>query len=157
VTLKLAIERAIEEAAPDVISIEAEGAAAPAPPPGLIQLEMAPPVRGGAPAARAWATAGPLGDLDRGGAVLENVEGEAVLFLRLGGRPYAYRPGCPACGQSLAGGALADAELACPECGARYDVRHAGRGIDAPALHLEPVPLLVEGDGRVKVALGSAA
>ena len=48
-------------------------------------------------------------------------------------------------------------ELACPACGARYDVRRAGRGVDAPELHLEPVPLLVDADGVVRVALGARA
>ncbi len=40
VTLKLAIEDAIHKAAPDVVGIEAEGAVEPAPPPGLIELQM---------------------------------------------------------------------------------------------------------------------
>lgn len=44
VTLKLAIEKAIFEAAPDVEEVRAEGAAAPAEPPsGLLQLEMVGP------------------------------------------------------------------------------------------------------------------
>jgi nitrite reductase/ring-hydroxylating ferredoxin subunit len=48
-------------------------------------------------------------------------------------------------------------ELICPGCANRYDVLRAGRCLDAPQLHLEPVPLLVEDSGLVKVALGTAA
>ena len=44
-TLKLAIERAIHEAAPDVEEIVAEGAAAPPPAPQLIQIECPAPLR----------------------------------------------------------------------------------------------------------------
>ena len=36
------------------------------------------------------------------------------------------------------------AALVCPACGQRYDVLRAGRGLDAPSLHLEPFPLLWE-------------
>jgi hypothetical protein len=46
--------------------------------------------------------------------------------------------------------------LACPGCGQRFDVRHAGRGLDDEVLHLEPVPLLVEGE-VVRVAVAAAA
>ncbi len=80
-----------------------------------------------------------------------------LLFVALDGGRYAYRPACPACGASLAGAALAGAELRCVGCGTRYDVRHAGRGLDASEHHLEPVPLLVGADGVARVALGATA
>jgi Fe-S cluster biogenesis protein NfuA/nitrite reductase/ring-hydroxylating ferredoxin subunit len=152
VTLKLAIEDAIHKAAPDVERIEAEGAAAPAPPP-LLQLQVSDALRAPPPA---WAPAGELGDLD-GRPVVRAVAGEDVLFAALDGVPYAYRPGCPACGDPLRAAALHGAELECPGCARRYDVRHAGRCPSDAALHLEPVPLLVDGDGLVKVALGAPA
>jgi hypothetical protein len=38
-----------------------------------------------------------------------------------------------------------------------FDVLRAGRCLDAPQLHLEPVPLLVDDAGLVKVALGAVA
>jgi nitrite reductase/ring-hydroxylating ferredoxin subunit len=65
---------------------------------------------------------------------------------------YAYAPRCPGCGAPLDGSGLDGATLACPGCGNRYDVRAAGRGLDDPALHLEPVPLLEDAAGLVKVA-----
>ena len=161
VTLKLAIEDAIHKAAPDLRAIEAEGAVQPAPPPpGLLQLEVSPDVRD-RPARPAhgeqrWATAGGMPELSGGGLVVKRVSDEDVLFLRLNGTFYAYRPACPDCGESLEHAALESAQLTCSACRRRYDVRGAGRCVDAPDLHLEPVPLLVDDAGLVKVALGTA-
>jgi Fe-S cluster biogenesis protein NfuA/nitrite reductase/ring-hydroxylating ferredoxin subunit len=162
VTLKLAIEDAIHKAAPDVEGIEAEGAVAPEPaPPALLQIELSDALRPRAEPAQngggAWAPAGELPELDRGGPLVREVAGERVLFVALDGSRYAYRPACPSCGDPLAEAALLGAELACPGCAHRYDVRHAGRCVDEPALHLDPVPLLVDGEGLVKVALGAPA
>jgi len=162
VTLKLAIEDAIHKAAPDVEEIRAEGAAEEAPAPQLIQLEVpdqwdrAP---AGAPSQASWAMAGGLPELAAtgGGPLVKEVSGEELLFLRLGESTYAYRPACPGCGESLAGAAVEGIELACPRCGNRYDVMRAGRCLDAPQLHLDPVPLLVDESGLVKVAVGAAA
>jgi Fe-S cluster biogenesis protein NfuA/nitrite reductase/ring-hydroxylating ferredoxin subunit len=146
-TLRLAIEEAIRQAAPDVDRIEAEGAEDPAP---------AAPVP--APAARrSWAVAGDVPVLAGGELLLWEVGGEDVLFLRLERRRYAYRSVCPGCAASLGEGTLTGIELRCAGCGHRFDVRRAGRCLDEPGLHLEPVPLLVDGEGRVKVALGAAA
>jgi Fe-S cluster biogenesis protein NfuA len=60
-TLALAIEDAVHKAAPDVVGIEADGAVAPATPPGLIQLEIHAPLP--AAPAPAWAVAGGMPDL----------------------------------------------------------------------------------------------
>jgi Fe-S cluster biogenesis protein NfuA/nitrite reductase/ring-hydroxylating ferredoxin subunit len=162
VTLKLAIEDAIHKAAPDVEEIRAEGAAEEAPAPQLIQLEVpdqwdrAPAA---APSEASWAMAGGLPELAAtgGGPLVKEVSGEELLFLRLGESTYAYRPACPGCGESLAGAAVEGIELACPGCGNRYDVMRAGRCLDAPQVHLDPVPLLVDESGLVKVAVGAAA
>jgi Fe-S cluster biogenesis protein NfuA/nitrite reductase/ring-hydroxylating ferredoxin subunit len=157
-TLKLAIEDAVLKAAPDVERVEAEeGAAAPATAGGspLLQIEVVKPA---APEG-AWAAAGALPQLSGGGLLLKEVAGEPVLFLRLDdGTPYAYRPECPACQGSLEDGSLrgeglVGAELTCPGCGHRYDVVRAGRCLDAPDLYLEPVPLLVDEAGLVRVAI----
>jgi Fe-S cluster biogenesis protein NfuA/nitrite reductase/ring-hydroxylating ferredoxin subunit len=158
-TLKLAIEDAIRKAAPDIDDIEAEGAIDPAPAPGLIQLETVTPAH--APIqiepAPSWAMAGGIPEVPGGGPVLKRVSGEEVLFVTIDGSHYAYRPACPACGESLEDAMLEGAHLACPACNQRYDVRAAGRALDAPGLHLDPVPLLVDDSGLVKVALGSVA
>jgi Fe-S cluster biogenesis protein NfuA/nitrite reductase/ring-hydroxylating ferredoxin subunit len=145
-TLKLAIEEAIQKAAPDVERIEAEGAAAPSEP-ALLQIEVAP--------RRSWTEAVAPPDLASGGTAVLDVGGDELLFVQLDGRLYAYRPRCPACGGSLAGGVVIGTVLGCPTCGGGYDVRRAGRG-DEDA-NLEPVPLLTGSDGRVKLALGAPA
>lgn len=172
-TLKLAIEEAVFKAAPDVESVEAEGSVEEeAPAPALLQIEM---VGGEHPAASgdghrlpmagengngngaseaAWAMAGSLPQLSSGGTLLKEVGGHELLFLRLDGASYAYRPRCPGCEGSLEGAPLTGAELACPACGHRYDARRAGRCLDQPQLHLEPVPLLTDDSGLVRVAVG---
>jgi Fe-S cluster biogenesis protein NfuA/nitrite reductase/ring-hydroxylating ferredoxin subunit len=153
-TLKLAIEEAIQKAAPDVEGIEAEGAVAAAPRPALLQLEVSESLGG---RADSWSMAGGMPQLREGEPLLKEVAGEPVLFVRLGETFYAYRPACPSCGVSLDGAAVSGVELACPGCANRYDVLRAGRCLDEPHLHIEPVPLLVDDDGLVRVALGTPA
>jgi Fe-S cluster biogenesis protein NfuA/nitrite reductase/ring-hydroxylating ferredoxin subunit len=152
-TLKLAIEEAIQRAAPDVEAVVADGAVAP-PAPALLQIELSDTLRD-----RSWvAVDGPVAAVDGPGTAVRAVDGVEVLFVSLdGGGRYAYRPACPACGASLDGAALDGDALACGGCAARYDVRHAGRAIDDAGRHLEPVPLLVSADGGVRVALGAGA
>jgi nitrite reductase/ring-hydroxylating ferredoxin subunit len=103
-----------------------------------------------------WATAGGLPELRGGGVLVKEIAGEPVLFCEVAGTPYAYRPACPGCGGALAEGELEAAELRCAGCGQRYDVTRAGRCLDTPELHLEPVPLLVDEGGLAKVALAGA-
>jgi Fe-S cluster biogenesis protein NfuA/nitrite reductase/ring-hydroxylating ferredoxin subunit len=157
-TLKLAIEDAIFKAAPDVEEVRAEGAASlAAPDSGLIQLDVIKPAVAPSVAPGTWAMAGGMPQLAAGGVLLKELSGETVLFLRPSERIYAYRPGCPACDDSLEAAALRANELTCRGCGNRYDVLRAGRCLDAPALHLDPVPLLVDDAGLIRVALGAAA
>jgi Fe-S cluster biogenesis protein NfuA/nitrite reductase/ring-hydroxylating ferredoxin subunit len=150
VTLKLAIEDAIHKAAPDVEEIEADGVVPEAAPP-LLQIQVAgqKPVEG-------WASAGSLAGLSSGRATLKRVEGEDVLFARIGDSHYAYRPGCPSCHESLGEEALHGTEFVCAACGSTYDAIRAGRCREQPQLQLEPVPLLASESGVVKVALRSA-
>jgi Fe-S cluster biogenesis protein NfuA/nitrite reductase/ring-hydroxylating ferredoxin subunit len=170
-TLKLAIEEAVLKAAPDLERIEAEGVAEPSPKPAttfvagptLRRKEKERPEQDGA----SWTVVGGLPQLSGGGMLLKEISGEPVLFLKLGDDFYAYRHLCPGCGKSLQQGSLKGAELTCSGCGHRYNVRRAGRCLDALQLHLEPIPLLVsevaveerQGRGRrsiVKIASPSA-
>jgi len=151
-TLSLAIEDAIHKAAPDVAGVEAEGAQ-PAP----IQLGVLTPLPAAPPVVPGWTTAGGMAELADGPPRVREVAGEPVLFARVDASVYAYRPDCPACGGSLGDAAARGAELVCPACGRAYDVVLAGRCRDAPDLHLEPLPLLVDDAGLVRVALGPAA
>jgi Fe-S cluster biogenesis protein NfuA/nitrite reductase/ring-hydroxylating ferredoxin subunit len=162
-TLKLAIEDAIHKAAPEIDEVIADGALDSEPAPALLQLEVlggpaqaqAPPPTGDG--GGGWAMAGGLPQLSGGGSLVTEVAGERVLFLRLGEDLYAYRPSCPSCEASLEAAGLSGAELACPGCGNRYDARRAGRCLDDAELHLEPLPLLHDEAGLVKVALGAPA
>jgi hypothetical protein len=88
--------------------------------------------------------------------VVKQVAGDPLLFIRLVVDTFAYRPSCPGCEESLGEGSLHGAELTCGGCGRKYDVHRAGRCLDEPRLHMEPVPLLLDDSGLVKVALGSA-
>jgi Fe-S cluster biogenesis protein NfuA/nitrite reductase/ring-hydroxylating ferredoxin subunit len=168
-TLKLAIEEAIQKAAPDLDGIEAEGVVEepkPAPTivagPTLRKKEKKRSEENGA----SWTVVGGLPQLSGGGLLVKEISGEPVLFLKLRDDFYAYRDLCPGCGESLEGGSLNEAELSCPGCGRSYEVRRAGKCVDDPQLHLEPIPLLVnevaveERQGRgqrsiVKIALPS--
>jgi Fe-S cluster biogenesis protein NfuA/nitrite reductase/ring-hydroxylating ferredoxin subunit len=165
-TLKLAIENAIRKAAPEVEEVIAEdSAAAPATgpaPSSLLQIEVMPADGAALPMAPTasegeWTMAGGLSELSGGGLVVKPIGGQPVLFLKLENRFYGYLPRCPGCGESLAGAEVRAVELTCPGCGNRYDVMRAGRCLDSPQLHLEPVPLLVGDDGLVKIALPVAA
>jgi Fe-S cluster biogenesis protein NfuA/nitrite reductase/ring-hydroxylating ferredoxin subunit len=149
-TLKLAIEDAIQKSAPDVTAIEAEGVVEEKP--SLLQLEVSDAVR----PQRAWSQVS-VPALASGESALEQVDGEAVLFLKLTESLYAYRPDCPACGESLEDGAVEAGCITCPGCGRCFDVRRAGRSPDDAELQLEPLPLLDDGDDAIKVALGVPA
>jgi Fe-S cluster biogenesis protein NfuA/nitrite reductase/ring-hydroxylating ferredoxin subunit len=159
-TLKSAIEDAVLKAAPDVEAVEAEGLSEPAAArgDGLLQIELAPGMQAGVGGpSTAWTTAGVLPQIAGGGTLLKQVGGEAILFLRLDGTAYAYRPDCPGCGGSLEAAPLRGAELVCPVCEHHFDARRAGRCLDAPDLHLEPVPLLTDDAGLVRVAVRAGA
>jgi len=146
-TLKLAIEDAIQRTAPEIERIEAEGVSEPAPGPQLLQLEVADALRGD------WATVGSLPELRASDTVVKRVSGTEVLFAELGDNLYAYRARCAGCEDTLEGAVLRGGEVACPRCGRRYDARRAGRCTDEPQLSLEPVPLLTDDTGIARVAL----
>jgi Fe-S cluster biogenesis protein NfuA/nitrite reductase/ring-hydroxylating ferredoxin subunit len=158
-TLKLAIEEAIYAAAPDVVTIEAEGVEeqAPVSKSGFVQIGKSPAGNGHGngnhqPAKQAWEDVSELASLPQSSVRLIDVGGRSILFCRLGETFYAYGEECPGCGQPLLGAHLELTNLVCPHCLQQYDVIRAGRGLDQPSLHLEPFPLLFE-QGRARVAL----
>jgi Fe-S cluster biogenesis protein NfuA len=154
VTVQLAIEGAVQEAAPEVTEVVVEGMTAP-PEPKLLQIGPRP---GTVPAA-APPAAGPGGEWVTLAGIgppssrpVTATAGElVVLVCAVRGTLYAYRDECASCGSSLAEGTLAREVLACA-CGARYDVCRAGAGLDGLAAHLEPLPLLTDSQG-VRVAV----
>jgi Fe-S cluster biogenesis protein NfuA/nitrite reductase/ring-hydroxylating ferredoxin subunit len=164
VTLKLAVEGAIEAAAPEITAIEVEEPAAPARTGAVIPVaalfsrltETAEATDHGS----SWVAVPELTELATG-AVVHLADGTIpMLACRIGADLFAFSDGCARCGQSLAGsaltrrlgGATGDAVLRCPNCHAHYDVRKAGACLDDDTLHLTPLPLLADG-GSVLIAV----
>ncbi len=168
VTVKLAIEGAVLDAAPEVAEVVVEGMTT-VPDPALLQIGPRPPDRpSDRPPGADQAGAHESGGQDSSWVVLPDIgppssrpviapAGDiSVLVCAVRGTLYAYRDACAACGSSMADGLLAREELTCPSCGARYNVRLAGQGLDDQSAHLDPLPLLTDSQG-IRVALPAAA
>jgi Fe-S cluster biogenesis protein NfuA/nitrite reductase/ring-hydroxylating ferredoxin subunit len=155
VTLKLAVEGAIEAAAPEVTTIEVEEATPDPRSAGVIPV-AALRSRLDEPGASHGASWEPLPELDLapGAVTIVDVGSTSVLVCRLGTDLFAYLDQCARCDASLRGAALSrrlgaavgEAVLRCPGCQTHYDVRRAGVCLDDDSgLHLTPVPLLTDG------------
>ena len=158
-TLKLAVEEAIYEAAPDVSAILVDGAIEePSRAVAFVPLSNLGSSGGNGHESKAnrsdvgWEDVFGLDAIAAGTLRTQEVGGREMLFCRLEENLYAYNNNCPGCGQPLSTARLEGTVLACPICRQHYDVVRAGRGVDLDSLHLEPVPLLRE-NGRVRVAL----
>ena len=157
VTLQLAVEGAIQAAAPEMTAIQVEAAARSAP--GLISIESLRVRLDEGETAAAWLPTPELADLAPGEIGGFEKDGIAFVACRLGADLFAYRDRCPACGDNLSGAILerrlgdsaANLILVCPHCRARYDARRAGAGLTSEQ-HLEPLPLLHR-DGVLSVAV----
>jgi Fe-S cluster biogenesis protein NfuA len=156
VTVRLAIEGAVQDAAPEVTEVVVEGMTA-LPEPKLLQIGPRP---GSPPGASPSATSGgewvPLPDIGPPSSrpVTASAGDVAVLVCSVRGTLYAYRDACASCGSPMGEGTLHREVLACP-CGARYDVCRAGAGLDGLAAYLDPLPLLADSQG-VRVAVPAA-
>jgi Fe-S cluster biogenesis protein NfuA len=150
VTVRLALEDAVKNAAPEVTGVEVEGMTEP-PGPTLLQIGRRPGDAG--PGDGNWVTLPSIGP-PSSRPVTASAGGIPVLVCAVRGTLYAYRDACASCGSSLATSQL-DREVLTCSCGARYDVRAAGRGLDDPGLHLDPLPLLTDSAG-VRVAVPAA-
>jgi Fe-S cluster biogenesis protein NfuA/nitrite reductase/ring-hydroxylating ferredoxin subunit len=167
VTVQLAIEGAVQEAAPEVTEVVVEGmTAAPPSEPKLLQIGRKPEDlafdaipdqrEAGHPAAAGvgWVTLPNIGP-PSSRPISASADGIAVLVCSVRGTLYAYRDACAGCGASLADGELDREVLTCAHCGARYNARLAGKSLDDPTLHLDPLPLLTDSQG-VRVAVPEA-
>jgi Fe-S cluster biogenesis protein NfuA/nitrite reductase/ring-hydroxylating ferredoxin subunit len=164
VTLKLAVEGAIEAAAPEVVGIEVE-----------MPAESAPVTAG--PVISVDSLWSRIGDADRATGpswqpvpeLAELADGEvsqlmagpvAIVGCRLGTDLFAFLDRCGQCEAALAGatlgrllgGAMGDGALRCANCSAHFQVRRAGACLERPELHLSPLPLLVD-QGLASVAV----
>ncbi|MEO5904564.1 MAG: NifU family protein [Gemmatimonadaceae bacterium] len=154
-TLKMTIEDAIREAAPEVteiVIVDAEPKESTRRSLPLAELVSANGNGHGAEVEAAWEEVTDMERLATPGLHVVSMAGHEVLFCRLTESLYAYDQKCPACGGELGNARLVGRQLTCSQCGDSYDVVKAGRGINQPAYHLQPFPLLVE-DGRGRVAL----
>ncbi|MFL6026392.1 MAG: NifU family protein [Friedmanniella sp.] len=167
VTLKLAVEGAIEAAAPEVVSIEVE---TPAPSTSVSAGPVIPTdalwSRVGAgrlnldQQVSTWESVPALRTLADGAVTAVTVAQTPVLGCRIGTDLYAFVDRCDQCGESLAGAALGrllgagtgEAALRCSSCGTHFQVRRAGACLEFPELHLDPLPLLVD-SATVSVAV----
>lgn len=166
VTLKLAVEGAIEAAAPEISRIDVDTggehtAAGSGPVIAVESLWSHLETADVEPSAEsAWETVPGLVGLADGGVASFSVGETAIVGCRVGSDVYAYLDRCAGCGASLAsaslsrilGGPAGDAALRCPSCLAHFSVRRAGACIEQPGLHLDPLPLLVR-DGEATVAV----
>ena len=157
VTLKLAIEDAIYEAAPDILALEVEGVTQeqPAKSVGFVPLEQLSGNGHKAAASREqveWEEIFGLDSIQPGIARKMDAGGRDIVVCRVNESLYAYENSCAACGKSLEGAHLESATLVCPSCARQFDIVRAGRSLSAPDLHLLPLPLLAE-NGRARVAV----
>ena len=169
VTLKLAVEGAIEAAAPEITSIEVEDAPAEPASDGLISVDAL------------WSRVTPAAEGP--GRRLAPAVGDRRPGRRRGGHawtwpgPRSWSAGSdPTCSPTSTGApgararsraprwrgasarAVGEAVLRCPGCRAHYDVRRAGACLDDEALHLSPLPLLTtNGTSQVAVTAGVPA
>jgi Fe-S cluster biogenesis protein NfuA/nitrite reductase/ring-hydroxylating ferredoxin subunit len=135
-TVKLAIEEAVLEAAPEITAVVVDDGA---------RSDEATRAR--------WQDLPAMHTIADGDARTLDLDGTELLVCRVGDALYAYGTICPGCDAALPSSAVRTGAVTCTSCGRRYDVRRAGRALDdSSTLHLEPFPLLVE-NGRARVAL----
>jgi len=174
VTMSLAVEDAISQAAPEITGFDVQSPSARPSAPhgrGLIQLavvphESPPPAAGPVsdpPVSAGWLAVPGLDDLASGGVLDVSVGGLPIIVCRIDTDLLAFRDECAGCGGRLGaarlerrlGSATGGGVLTCPACRAHYDVRLAGAAIDDGGSHLDPLPLLSR-HGRVEVAIPQA-
>ena len=152
-TLELAIQTALEEAAPDLDGLEVEGVIEPAPAPAPTGFEL-PVLNGnGSGAPPAWTELETRRRRPPAPRAPVTVAGADLLVANVGGTLLAYRNACGVLRRAArrrADDARRDAHL--PGVRAAFELRHAGRSPDDEQQQIPPVPLL-RGEGRVRVAV----
>lgn len=144
-TIKLAVEGAIREVAPEFTRVEIDG----------VQTDRAS-ANGWSDRAPRWTALGDAPRLAAGAVAAVEIGGARIVLCRVGRSLYAYRDSCPGCESPIRGATLDASILTCPACGMRYDVHLAGRSPENRERHLVPVPLLEDAAG-VRIALAEGA
>ena len=161
-TVRVAIENAVLQAAPEIVGVHAEGMVER--PATLLQIQpfgSRPPGSGESPTPAAaagsagWQTLTDPPRLSPGEIVGIEVAGTAVALVRVSDQRYAYRNRCAACSSALDRAGLAGSVLRCPACSSAFDLALAGRPVDGEGDPLEPLPLLADAQGvRIAVPQG---
>jgi Fe-S cluster biogenesis protein NfuA/nitrite reductase/ring-hydroxylating ferredoxin subunit len=140
-TVRLTVENAVLDAAPEAVAVDVEGMVA-AKKQNLLTIEPFRPKE----TSEGWhklALVTAPGQMQK--LVVADLE---LLVANLSGTFFAYRNSCPTCSSALQHGELTGDQLTCPRCTAVYNVRLAGRAL-APvgAPPLEALPLLPDDTG----------
>jgi Fe-S cluster biogenesis protein NfuA/nitrite reductase/ring-hydroxylating ferredoxin subunit len=141
VTLELAIRHAIEQACPDLVHFEVEGAAQDKSAVSHVSRR----------AVTEWTVVKSAHQLEEGAWMPVRIGDVRLVVCKVNDNLYAYRNRCPVCNMPLDTGSFEGGFLSCA-LNHRYDVVHAGRCAEIPSAHLDPLPLLVK-ENVVKVAL----
>jgi Fe-S cluster biogenesis protein NfuA/nitrite reductase/ring-hydroxylating ferredoxin subunit len=149
-TLELAVEKALEEAAPDLAGMHVEGAVQEPAIAGT-PLPMAP-IDAGPARVAGWQALDGISDLAEGELRSVALNGDSLVVAHLEGEMLAFHDRCAGCGSPLAAGELTAGVLSCPGCERKFFLPRAGRSLDDERLQLAPVPLLRDGSAA-KVAL----
>jgi len=167
-TVKMAIEKGIEDVAPEVTKVEVEGVApdpaspltAGAVPEGATMLPLLQVSKQPEAPAATWVQVDGIEGLGQGQLVPMLVGDTAAVVCNVAGSLYAYADRCAVCGSGLTGAKLEGALLACPGCAQHYNLVRAGRGSSGSdqvaGVHLDPLPLLAE-NGGVRIAVPAQA
>ena len=155
-TLELAIKKALNESAPDLVGLQVEGVIDQQPAGGRKSLL---PMAGSAatkPAPKqesAWFDVEGTARVPVGQIMSVNMSGLKLLVANVDGTMLAYQNQCAGCGAAMDEGELIEGVLSCPSCARRFFLPRAGRSLDEDRLHLVPIPLLYDEGVGVKVAL----
>lgn len=170
VTLRLAVQGAVEAAAPEITSIEVgtaagedAGAAGPLVPVDSLFARLHTESGAAGDDGASWEVVPELSGLEPGAVARFGVGRMPVVACRVGTDLFAFEDRCARCerpfeGATLArrlGGRSGDAILRCAGCRAHYDVRRAGACLDGDGAHLSPLPLLSDG-AAVSVSVPAA-
>lgn len=159
-TLELAIKKALDDAAPDLVGLKVEGVIEQEPARAAGKGPLLPVVGtgGSAPPAApqqesAWFDVEGSSRIALGELRAVDMSGFRLLLANVDGTMYAYQNRCAGCDSPLEGGGLTEGVLQCPSCSRRFYLPRAGRSLDEDRLHLVPVPLLHDEGMGVRVAL----
>jgi Fe-S cluster biogenesis protein NfuA/nitrite reductase/ring-hydroxylating ferredoxin subunit len=136
-TVKLAVERAIIEAVPEIREVRVEGVTTGS---GSLRIESD------------WLSLAGIPELAEHGIAACEIAGTSVLLITCEETLYAYRNRCAACASRLEGARVESSLVRCPSCGTAFDLVHAGRASGEDPIFIEPFPLRRE-DGRIRVAI----